>query len=335
MVENISSGTGKLPIAVLMVVIITAAGFAYALTSGFILYDPVNPPDPTNTTDSEPIEAIDIPLRIVGDEEMVEAVEEYGFLGSGTHSDPYIIENLSIVSTHTCIFIQNVEVSFIVRNCNLSVTTLDYWGICIYIGSCVDASVIRCRVEGGSSGVELFDTHDSFISECDVKYSFFGINISGSHESRIEGNRISNTTWGVTFVGSNLTTVLYNEIIYNEIGINSQFSFRCMVDDNSITRNSYGIEVQGRSQNWTISGNDILYNTEIGIRLDDTTSEMVVYKNRLGWNSANNALDDGIDNVWDYESGLGNSWHDYIGSGWYTIPGTAESIDHYPLLLTG
>ncbi|MFW9910674.1 MAG: nitrous oxide reductase family maturation protein NosD [Candidatus Thorarchaeota archaeon] len=332
--ENYPRGTGKLSIAVLVIVIIAAAGLVYALNTGLIPIGPTGPTSTTNTTNPYPILDVDAELDIVGDTEMIAAVQEHGFAGSGIKTDPYIIENLSIVSEYTCISIQNVEASFIIRNCELQVATLENWGICIYIGSCVDASVVNCRVEGGGSGIEFFNSDNGVIMECDVRYSWSAINMSESHWSRIEGNLISNTTWGITLVASNLTSVYYNEIMYSEIGILSQFSFRCMIDENLITRTTYGIDVQGHSGNWTIAGNEIVYNSEIGIRFDDTVSEMIVYRNKLGWNTVHNAWDDGSENRWEYVSD-GNSWHDYSGTGWYTIPGNAESIDHYPLLLEG
>jgi parallel beta-helix repeat protein len=87
--------------------------------------------------------------------------------------------------------------------------------------------------------------------------------------------------------------------------------------------------------NCTITDNWILYNTEYGIKLDDSTSENFIFNNSLGWNGISNAVDDGIGNLWDFGDETGNYWHDYSGSGWYTIPGSAESIDHYPQLLEG
>lgn len=332
-VENYPEGTGKFPIAALMVIIIVAAGFTYALTSGSIPIDFLNSTITTNTNNDTPIVDRDAEIDIVGDTQMIALVEEHGFPGSGSQMDPYVIENLSIVSDRTCISIQNVESSFIIRDCELQVSTLDNWGICIYLAGCVDASVINCRIEGGGSGIELFESHNSFVFGCQISGAFFALNNSGSHDVRIEDNTISNATWGISLVGTNLTTVWENEISYTDYAIISQFSFRCIIDSNLLFHNTYGIKVEGHCENWTIESNEIIYNSEYGIHFDDTVKQMIVYKNRLGWNNLSNAFDDGQMNLWDYENGSGNSWHDYSGSGWYYISGNAESIDHYPMLL--
>ncbi|MHA2423259.1 MAG: NosD domain-containing protein [Candidatus Thorarchaeota archaeon] len=342
--ENYPGGTGKLAVAMIVVVLIAAAGFSFALTSGIISFNPIGDTWPTNVTgpptsiptttitDPGPIEDANLPLSIVGDAEMIAAAAEFGFPGSGSGADPYIIENLSIVSDVNCIFIMNVEASFIIRNCNLSFTPLAPKGVCIFIGECLGASVINCRIEGGIAGIELLESDGCYIYECDIRYSMCGVNLSLAHETRIEANYIANVTLGMAIVGSDLTEVLYNDIRYCELGVHAQFSSRCMVDENTISLATYGIDIEGNSQNWTLYGNDIRYCSEIGIRLDETTSEMILYSNRLGWNQVSNAWDDGTDNSWDYESEYGNYWSDYVGTGMYTVPGSAGSIDHYPQL---
>ncbi|MFX1440173.1 MAG: hypothetical protein ACFFFD_07980, partial [Promethearchaeota archaeon] len=45
----------------------------------------------------------------------------YGFPGDGTESNPYIIERLNIsTSEETCIWISDVNVSFVIRNCRIT-----------------------------------------------------------------------------------------------------------------------------------------------------------------------------------------------------------------------
>jgi len=67
-------------------------------------------------------------IYVDGDLNMTAMVEEYGFQGSGSGSNPYIIENLSIVSSGYCIFIRNVEASFIIRNCQLKSSLTQHIG---------------------------------------------------------------------------------------------------------------------------------------------------------------------------------------------------------------
>jgi hypothetical protein len=59
----------------------------------------------------------------------------------------------------------------------------------------------------------------------------------------------------------------------------------------------------------------------------------MIYYNQLGWNTANNAQDDGSGHMWDDGVSQGNAWSDYDEVGDYSIPGSAGSVDSYPSLL--
>ena len=61
------------------------------------------------------------------------------------------------------------------------------------------------------------------------------------------------------------------------------------------------------------------------------SSQNEIFGNMFVNNTEGNALDDGEDNSWDDGIGSGNFWDDYGGTGVYVIPGTAGSVDHYPL----
>ncbi|MHA1906351.1 MAG: NosD domain-containing protein [Candidatus Thorarchaeota archaeon] len=331
--ENVSGGSNKIIIAVLMVVIIAAAGITYALTSGLV---PMNPADPNNTTTfSEPIEGIDNSLKILGDAEMVATVDEYGFPGSGSQSDPYIIENLSIVSEGNCIEIRDVEASFEIRNCALGIYSWHYSAIGIYLRNCDSASIVNCRLEGGISGIEFFECDGIRIVDCFVKNSIFGINSTISQSPEITNNMVMSCMMGVNLGISNFSEVTSNLLYNNSQGITAYGSYYCTVNANNITECSIGIEIGYDGGNCTITDNWIVHNTEYGIKLGEFTLGILIYGNSLGWNGISNALDDGIINAWDVEDETGNFWHDYSGEGVYTIPGSAESVDHYPQLLEG
>jgi len=331
-VENVSGGTSKITLAVVMVVIISSAGFFYLFSNPTILSDIVFPVD--DYEDDSPIQAIDSPLKIDGNAEMVAAAEEYGFSGSGSNSDPYIIENLSIVSEGNCIDIRNIEASFEIRNCSLGIYNWHYSAIGIYIANCDGASVIGCRTEGGISGVEVFQSDGCRIIDCIAKHSIFGLNFSISESPEVSNCIADNNTMGIVFVGCNYTTLSNNAVIRNWIGITSQWSFDGLMTSNNITANIQGIALQGRSINWTITNNWIAYNIEYGIYLETGANDTLVYANMLGWNEGNNAIDDGWDNKWDLAvNEEGNFWHDHVGTGWYAISGIAESMDHFPGVL--
>ncbi|MGY5860663.1 MAG: hypothetical protein RTU63_14945, partial [Candidatus Thorarchaeota archaeon] len=56
-----------------------------------------------------------------------------GWLGAGTPGNPYRIENLTITSDIDCIYIENTDVHFIIRNCSLSgASTWNVYGVQLY-----------------------------------------------------------------------------------------------------------------------------------------------------------------------------------------------------------
>jgi hypothetical protein len=68
-------------------------------------------------------------------------------------------------------------------------------------------------------------------------------------------------------------------------------------------------------------------------------SNNTLFGNKIGWNGGPmsgdyNAMDYGSNNTWDDGVSAGNAWHDYSGTGMYSIYGSAGSVDRYPSLLT-
>jgi len=323
MVEVTHGGSGKVVAIVIAVLLMATAGFFYTLSS---LQNPTNH-DGTDT----PIEGIDAPIHIKNDAEFAEQAETRGWPGNGIQLDPYVIENLSIVSSDYCIEIRSVGAAFIIRNCALRTT--DSNGLALYLSDVHEATVIGCRAEGGLSGIELFQCDRCSVGDCKVKYAGFGINASVSLETVIAGNTVGNCTFGITLCASNLTHICNNTVYHSDIGVMAQFSYGCFLNNNSVTENVNGIELQGGCANWTVSNNKVLYNLETGLKVHGAASGNIVYDNSLGWNSGSNAWDNGVNNSWDDGLSGGNSWSDYSGTGFYAIPGTANSIDHYPSVL--
>ncbi len=321
--EVTHGGSGKVTAVVIVVLVVAAAATLYTFSN---LLNPTND-DGTDT----PIVGVDDPIRIINDSDFAEQAEVKGWPGNGTQSDPYVIENLSIVSSIYCIEIRSVEAVFVIRNCALRTT--DTNGRAVYLFEAHEATVIGCRAEGGLSGIELFQCERCSVQDCNVKYTCFGINASISPETRISGNTVGNCTFGITLCGSNLTDICNNTVHLNEWGVMAQSSYGCHLDGNSVTENGNGIELQIRCVNWTVTRNDVLHNSGIGLKVYSDASGTVVYDNNMGWNEGSNAWDDGAYDSWDDGLSRGNSWSDYSGIGSYAIPGSANSADHYPSVL--
>ncbi len=283
----------------LVVVLVSAAAFSYVLMT--------NTENQNDSGDgpTSPILDIDDAIHIDGDGEFQNYTMEYSVPGNGTAEYPYVIQNLSMVEEGICIDIRNVEASFIIRDCELK-TTAYYWGMAFYLRNCHNASIERCRTEGGISGIEFFDCSDVVVQDCLVSTSGCGINSSVSQRPIIRGNTVSNNTYGITIVGSNESIIESNRISYNELGLWSQFSYNCTLKNCNVTENKLGVHIDVGCRNW------------------------VIHSNRFAGNMDGNAEDDGSMNQWDDGVSIGNIWDDYSGIGWYPIPGTAASSDGFP-----
>jgi parallel beta-helix repeat protein len=183
--------------------------------------------------------------------------------GSGTFSDPYIIDGLNITARRvgTCILIGNSSKYFIVRNCKLIES-----GFGIH-----DAGIHLDHVENG----KLINNNCSF--------NRFGISLYYSDNNNVSRNTvINNQGYGINLYLSGNNTVSGNTANNNQnYGIYISHSDENNVDDNEIIDNSYGIYIS-RSDNTTISGNIANNNQGNGIFISFS------YNTTVSGNTANN-----------------------------------------------
>jgi parallel beta-helix repeat protein len=274
------------------------------------------------------------PITLRSNIEFANQAAEEGWKGNGTSSNPYLIENLLIRSDAECVDVSDITVHFVVRNCFLSSTpelSADCAAISIFNSS--NARLESCIVHSNDDGMQFFFSHDCTINNCTIEALCAGVNATESHDLRFENSKICNCTYGATIIGSPGVNLSHNRVCHNEWGVLAQFSDFCILWNNTISENQEGADLQILCANWSIRNNTVLNNTGVGIRLGEQTGNISLLYNRLGWNEIDNAMDDGSDNKWDDGVDQGNYWSDYDGSGIYLVPGSAGSVDHYPLLL--
>ena len=176
-----------------------------------------------------------------------------GFPGSGTPSDPYIIENYIIADeTNYGIYISGVSVYFEIRNC--VITNLPYTGI---------------RLAGIASGVARIYNNTCYNN------GDRGIHVIASLNVTIEYNRCyDNWNAGIEIYSSSNCTVIDNLCERNNhAGIELDSSSNCTVIDNLCERNNLaGIFVHRDANNCTIVGNEINDNYIFGIYFERSLS---------------------------------------------------------------
>jgi parallel beta-helix repeat protein len=243
--------------------------------------------------------------------------------GSGTYSDPYIIENVTTTSNIQgghCIMIQNSEDYFTIRNCTLSTTAAlpTRYGIALInvqngtiidnqiknnAGSgitlttgCENTTVIDNEITGNTyRGVYVTNNNKNNIILNNISNNGRnGIYLDGVSNYNITTNDITNngvsgTYYGIYGVNSNDNIIHDNDILRGsnqESGI--YFFSNC--DDNNITSNTIdnhfneGVHLISGSERNRIEGNDMTLNN-YGIIIEGTSEDNQILGNSLTRNS--------------------------------------------------
>jgi parallel beta-helix repeat protein len=212
----------------------------------------------------------------------------------------------------------------------------------------------------GYSGINSQISYPSLFYNNTCSSNFeYGIRLSGSSSSIVFNNTCSNNRKGIYVKECFHVKVYNNTCVENEDGIYfTDGSWYSTISENYIFNNSqdgisltpskstsilnntilgnrrYGIFAE-RSLVLTVSYNLIKNNEGYGVFLVGTTNSSVVTYNSFVNNNpsgSSQGFDNGNKNQWyDEESKTGNHWSDHKGRGKYSIDGSAESIDKYPL----
>jgi len=245
------------------------------------------------------ISAVSGKIHIINNSGWVDFRNAGNCTGSGTYSDPYVIEDLVIDgdSSGNSILIENSNVYFKIENCTLYNTE---WGSDAGIGllNVNNSQLIGNDCSYSQVGIVLGDVRD-YGGGCDnntitgniVNNNRGGMYLFDSYNNTISGNTANNNTWsGIYLVGSNYTVVSGNTINDNNMcGINIGWGYNnLIVSGNTMNNNNMQGLWMDESFNNTISINIMNNNNLSGIYLIDSNY------NIISGNTANNNTECGI-----------------------------------------
>jgi parallel beta-helix repeat protein len=252
-------------------------------------------------------------IRILSDADFI----TFGFPGTGTVEDPYIIENYDVYSTDINtegIYVFNTTKYFVILN---NEVTHSFYGILIQevapgTGKVLDNRCYKCK-------------HD-------------GLGIKESSGILISGNTFENSATATGLVIDNCTDIiLTNNVISGSpiSGCGMYASSNLTISRNTFRDNAYkGITASSVCDSYFYE-NLFESNGEYGLELTETSIENVVYHNNFIDNfpgGMSQARDSSGNNVWYNEALLeGSYWSDYSGIGSYSIEGASGCCDMYPL----
>jgi len=271
--------------------------------------------------------------------------------GSGTESDPYIIEGWDIsASTTYGIDIANTDAHFIVRNCYVHGGGLNYPGI--FLGYCTNGILDCNKCSNNHEGILLYSSSENIVSHntCSSHQSV-GIEIEySSNDNTISNNTCQGNFYGIhVYMSSDGNTLENNTCSNNQYGIEIAYT----ADGNTISNNICNLNDRNgifffMNGNNNMFGNQACNNTGHGVYIDSG------FYNRI-WNNTfiNNhgttdtydpshvqACDNTTSNWWSSLDGYGNYWSDWTGPDAnmdgivdvpYALDGSAGAKDYYPL----
>jgi len=149
--------------------------------------------------------------------------------GSGTVSDPYIIENWGISAENTYgIEITNTTAYFIICNCLIeNGRSVGYVGIELF--SAANGKIENCTCDNNNNGIGLLSSDNNTLisNTCDNNYGA-GIYLWNSDNNNLTNNTCSGNSYGIYLSANNNTLtgnyLLNNTTPYYDEGTNNHWS---------------------------------------------------------------------------------------------------------------
>lgn len=245
--------------------------------------------------------------------------------GSGTWSDPYVIENVTIngEGSRTCITIQNSNVFFKIKNCTLYNAGTGPTRMGIKLDNVQDGLLINNSCVQNGMGIYLVSCHNITVLGNNASYNIYsGIYVrTSSQENEISGNIASdNLNSGIAIVGSSHFNTISNNTANNNNyhGIYLYSINHCKISNNTINNNGdasgnhHGIYLYSDCNNNNLTGNNAHYNDWGGICIAtgfDEPHNNMISRNRVSHNRDGIYLDgDVLDQLTTYSNTINNNF---------------------------
>jgi len=195
--------------------------------------------------------------------------------GMGADSDPYIIEGWDInASTVDGIYIQDTNLSFIVRNCYVHGGGRDRIGIQLSI--CSNGKLIDNHCSNNYYGIGLFSTNIT-VNNNTCSNNLYGIGLSSSSNNTLSNNSCnSNEYVGIGVYSSSNNNILINNTCNsnNNYGIALYLASNSILKNNTCSSNNYFDIYLASSSNNTLD-NNTCSNTWGGIYLASSSNNIL------------------------------------------------------------
>jgi parallel beta-helix repeat protein len=232
--------------------------------------------------------------------------------GSGTESDPYIIENWNInASLAHGINIQNTDVHFIIRYCHIYSGDANRYADDIRLYNCRNGTIDNNNCSANSDGIHLEYSSNIILIRNNCSDCWYGIQLLYSSNNTINDNQCFDNYYGILLQGScNNNTGDNNTCIWNSVGICVAYYSYHNVFSNNTCRQASNICV-GPWADFNVLDNNTCSDGTCSITLSNSNNNTLRNNNcsaNQGYGigvieSDNNTLEDNICN-WMYQNGI-------------------------------
>ncbi len=248
------------------------------------------------------------PIVIANDSDFAEQAAIEGWSGDGTEAEPYVIENLNVTTSGTCITVSDTAVHFTIRNCLLSggnsgegikmsnvtcglvensIITQKSYGAYLYRS--VENALINNSISGNSDYAVYLHIHsdnNTMVNNTITGNSRAGVYLSSSSNNELTNNTVSgNSETGVVLISSSDNELKNNTISGNSDGLYLYSSTNNELMGNIISLSSWhGVRLRTSSTNY-LANNTILTNSENGVYLYSESSNNKLVNNTIMGNS--------------------------------------------------
>ncbi|HMF33404.1 MAG TPA: NosD domain-containing protein, partial [Candidatus Lokiarchaeia archaeon] len=253
--------------------------------------------------DSPKASGVHAPISIDGNQALINFADK---AGSGTSSDPYVIQNYEIDAggSGSCISVSNTNLFLTIRNCTVSGAGTSYpaAGICLGV-NCTNVKITNCSATNcGYAGILIGANsyNNSIYGNHIFNTTFQAIYLAQTGNVNVTSNFIENATdIGIDVQGSNNTLVLRNIVSYcgvmggsSRVGIISDRSTNCSIFGNDVKFNDYGVDLvnydNSAASRYNIVRGNSIYNNSLGIYLGSTSQNTI--RENLIVNSSGNGI---------------------------------------------
>ena len=260
----------------------------------------------------------------------------YGLPGTGTPSNPYLIQNFVFsANIGSAISIQNTNKSFIVEDCTILSTNV--YGIYIgYVHSSLSKILNNNLTNNIGSTITIENSSNILISGNTNSNDSNGFSVWRSDNIIISQNYATNTGLGILSSKNILVENNYfNDSVGDGISLNN--CFNVTIRGTVVTYSLEGIGIDFIGTNYSIVFNNSVGNDYIfGLALDANSTHNLIYYNLFYNSTVGQVIDNGQQNLFYNatvkEGNYYSDWTVYLNrSLGYPIPGTANNTDLFPL----